>query len=184
MLWPDATTPLILQVAARAAGVPGLAQLAQPAQLLSFEVLQTLLLVSGFLLIANLFQQNSVLDRNYRYMSALEHDLRLLVDLPTGGLAFTRETDAYRALRDPPGPWLRRAYLGILAALIFLLSAPILYFAIVRTFAASGTVLVANLFLLAGDIVIVVLMVAVLWADVRRAIHFGPVHVAAEAPSP
>jgi hypothetical protein len=172
MVWPDRARPLLFQIAARAAGAPSLAQLADQGQVLSLEMLQTLILVAGFLVTANLFLQNGLLYRNYRYLSALEHDLKLLVDLPSQGLAFSRETEAYRALADPPDSWLRKAYSVVLAALILLLAGPIIYTAFRQAVSATGPILLANLLLLIGDIAMVVLMGVVVVVDARRAASF------------
>jgi small-conductance mechanosensitive channel len=92
---PTETNPLLVLWIAKILEVktdPGIQELSRS---FPFGLLQTLLLVVVFYLVVTLYHRSLYVLRNYRYLAALERDIREQLEAPPQSVAFTREGSFY-----------------------------------------------------------------------------------------
>jgi hypothetical protein len=99
---PAQTNPLLALWIAKALGVTGDQNIQDLGRSFPFGLLQSLLLVVVFYLVVNLYHRALYVLRNYRYLAALEQEIREQLGAPADSKAFTREGSFY---------WSDRAFL-------------------------------------------------------------------------
>ena len=114
---PAASNPLLVRWVAKSFGITDGEGIKQLASSFPFGLLQTLLLLLVFYLVVNLYHRALYVLRNYRYLAALEREIREQLALPGTAIAFTREGEFYwsdRAIFQTAVKWCYIVLIGIL----------------------------------------------------------------------
>ncbi len=91
---PGAANSLLVLWAAKALGVPEAKQV-EFGKSFPFGLVQTVLLIAIFYLMVNLYHRSLYIIRNYRYLGALEDEIRTELGSASKSVAFTREGSFY-----------------------------------------------------------------------------------------
>lgn len=83
-----------------------------------FGLLQSILLIVVFYLMVNLYHRALYVLRNYRYLGALESEIRQQLGLPAEAVSFTRESTFYWSDRPPLLGAVKWVYILLLGTLL------------------------------------------------------------------
>jgi hypothetical protein len=112
------TQSLLVDFVAKVAGVTGESRVQELRQSFPYGVLQSILLLVVFYLMVNLHHRALYILRNYRYLGALESEIRQQLGLPDGTVAFTRESSFYWGSRGALLGWVKWIYIILLGSLL------------------------------------------------------------------
>lgn len=112
------TQSLLVDFVANFAGIKEVQRVQELRQSFPYGVLQSILLVVVFYLMVNLHHRALYILRNYRYLGAVEGEIRQHLNLPEETVAFTRESSFYWGSRGPLLGWVKWIYIVLLGALL------------------------------------------------------------------
>jgi hypothetical protein len=113
------TNPLLVRWIAKLLDVTDKQDIQELGRSFPFGLLQSLLLVVVFYLVVNLYHRALYVLRNYRYLAALESEIRGQLGTPSESIAFTREGSFYwsdRAFLQSAVKW---CYIVLVGCLLF-----------------------------------------------------------------
>ena len=116
---PTQTNPLLVRWIAKVLDVTGKDEIQELGKSFPFGLLQSLLLVVVFYLVVNLYHRALYVLRNYRYLAALEREIREQLEASPESVAFTRESGFYwsdRAFLQSAVKW---CYIVLVGCLLF-----------------------------------------------------------------
>jgi small-conductance mechanosensitive channel len=113
------TNPLLVRWVAKVLDVTDKQDIQELGRSFPFGLLQSLLLVVVFYLVVNLYHRALYVLRNYRYLAALEREIRGQLGVASEAIAFTREGSFYwsdRAFLQSAVKW---CYIVLVGCLLF-----------------------------------------------------------------
>ena len=113
------TNPLLVRWIAKALGVTGEAAVQELGKSFPFGLLQSLLLVVVFYLVVNLYHRALYVLRNYKYLAALEQEIRQQLGASAESIAFTREGSFYWSDRSRLQSAVKWCYILLVGCLLF-----------------------------------------------------------------
>lgn len=113
------TNPLLVRWIAKGLDITDKQDIQELARSFPFGLLQSLLLVVVFYLVVNLYHRALYVLRNYRYLAALEREIRGQIGAPSESLAFTREGSFYWSDRSFLQSSVKWCYIVLVGCLLF-----------------------------------------------------------------
>jgi hypothetical protein len=113
------TNPLLVRWIAKVLDVKDKQEIQELAGSFPFGLLQSLLLVVVFYLVVNLYHRALYVLRNYRYLAALEQEIRGHLEAPPKSIAFTREGSFYWSDRTFLQSAVKWCYIVLVGCLLF-----------------------------------------------------------------
>lgn len=129
--------PLLVDIIAKAAGIADTARLKELRQSFPYGVVQSILLMTVLYLMLLLYHRTAFIRRCYRYLDAIETELRHGLGLADNAVVFTREGRFYSQHKIPFARFVSGTYIAMLGALLFAFLGARIY-----TDFATGSVLV------------------------------------------
>jgi hypothetical protein len=116
---PTTTNPLLVRWIAKSLGVADRQDVQDLGNSFPFGLLQSLVLVVVFYLVVNLYHRSLYVLRNYRYLAALESEIRQHLAVDKRAIAFTREGAFYWNDRSPLQSAVKWCYIVLVGSLLF-----------------------------------------------------------------
>src|SRR5712692_6154591 len=110
--------PLLVYWIAKLLGLSDKDSIAALGKSFPFGLLQSLLLIVVFYLMVNLYHRALYVLRNYRYLGALEREIRKQLGLEAESCSFTRESSFYWSDRPPLLGGVKWFYIVLVGALL------------------------------------------------------------------
>lgn len=110
--------PLLVDVIAHVLGIEDQARLKELRSSFPYGVIQSILLIAILYLIVILYHRTSFIIRNYRYLEAVEKDIREGLSLSKNSVSFTREGVFYFANKPKMSSLVGVTYVLMLALLL------------------------------------------------------------------
>ncbi|MCJ3377183.1 hypothetical protein LNY74_05820 [Klebsiella pneumoniae] len=112
------TQPLLVDVIAKLCGIASDDRIKELKKSFPYGVIQSIFIIVIFYLTINLYHKTCFIRRSYQYLSGLETDIRMALNLPTGSVSFTREGDFYNNHRTFSSFMTGLSYVLILGVLL------------------------------------------------------------------
>lgn len=110
--------PLLVDIIAKLADIQDAERLKDLRRSFPYGLVQSILLMTILYLMVILYHRTTFILRCYRYLDAVEGELRSSLNLPANAIVFTREGDFYRAHKGPLAPFVAATYIGMLGVLL------------------------------------------------------------------
>ncbi|EFC5452063.1 hypothetical protein J5A99_004206 [Escherichia coli] len=110
--------PLLVDIIAKLCGITSDERIKELKNSFPYGVIQSIFIIVVFYLTLNLYHKTCFIRRSYEYLSGLETDIRLALNLPTGSVGFTREGDFYNKNRTFSSFMTGLSYVLILGVLL------------------------------------------------------------------
>lgn len=115
----SAAQPLLVDIIAKLCGVTSDERIAELKKSFPYGIIQSIFIIVVFYLTINLYHKTSFIRRSYKYLSGVESDIRIALNLPVGSISFTREGDFYNNHRTFSSFMTGLSYVLILGVLLF-----------------------------------------------------------------
>lgn len=114
----EGTEPLFIDMLASMLGITDVNRITELRIAFPFSLTRSLFLAAIFYLMANLFNRNYTLQRNYAYLGKLEDEIRELLQFSSSSIAFTREGAFYSKMHSRAQSFVGRFYNAIIGLLL------------------------------------------------------------------
>ena len=110
--------PLLVDIIAKLADIKDTERLRDLRQSFPYGIVQSILLMTILYLMVILYHRTTFILRCYRYLAALEDELKVALQLPSGAIAFSREGSFYAAHKGGLAPFVAFVYCAMLGTLL------------------------------------------------------------------
>ena len=110
--------PLLVDIIATIVGITDPARINELQRGFPYGLVQSVFLMVILYLMVVLYHRTAFILRSYRYIAALEPEIKSSLGLPEEAVAFTRESAFYQKYRSPFARFVAMTYIGMLGLLL------------------------------------------------------------------